>query len=129
MGAKRGLPRRALRRLGKGEDATTRDAGAGMDTMRALNEANMNLNYLLTTLELPAGDIVRVQLDAPANVMLLDDKNLAAYVSGKEFEYFGGWASQSPVELTPPRPGRWNVIIDTGDADASVSAAVRAVRA
>ena len=88
----------------------------------------MNLNYLLTTLDLHAGDHVRVQLDAPANVMLLDDKSLSAYTSGKEFEYFGGWASLSPVELTPPRPGRWNVIIDTGDADTSVSASVTAVR-
>lgn len=128
MGAKRGLPRRALRRLGKMDDEGGRDGGAGMDTMRAPNEDTLNLNYLLTTLELKTGDVATVQLDAPANVMLIDDKNLAAYVSGKEFEYFGGWASASPVELSPPRPGRWNVIIDTGDADTAVSAAIRVGR-
>ena len=128
LGAKRGLPRRALRRLVRDEDPGLRDADAGTGTMAHPSGDEMHLNYLLTAITLEAGESVRVMLDAPSNVMLVDDSNLANYTSGKEFEYFGGLAAKSPVDLVAPRPGRWNVLIDTGDADGSVSASVRVVR-
>lgn len=128
LGVKRGLPRRALRRPAREDEAGMRDAGAGMGTMRRPPGDEMHLNYLLTPVRLEAGESVRVLLDAPANVMLVDDSNLASYTSGKEFEYFGGKAVKSPVDLVAPKPGRWNVLIDAGEADGTVSASVRVIR-
>ena len=129
LGAKRGLPRTHLRRAAREEEKDDqREAGGDGDTMPPPSGDPMRLNYLLTTLRLEQGDLVHVVLDSPANVMLLDDVNLASYTSSREFEYFGGWAEQSPVNLTPPHPGRWNVIIDTGDATTTVSASVTVQR-
>jgi hypothetical protein len=73
-------------------------------------------------------DHVLVSLDAQANVMLLDDTNFESYKKGRSFEYVGGWAIRSPIRLSPPRKGHWNVVIDLGYGAGHVSAKVRLVR-
>lgn len=73
-------------------------------------------------------DVVVVTLDAQANVMLLDDSNLAAYRQGRAFSYYGGWATRSPVRLVPPHQGHWNVVVDLGGNSGRIRASVRIVR-
>jgi len=74
-------------------------------------------------------DVAIVTLGNQANVMLLDDINFSAYKEGRLFKYYGGWACQSPVRLSPPHYGHWHVIIDLGVSVGRIRANVRFVRA
>ena len=88
----------------------------------------MNVNCLHSRLKLGSGETVYVTLDGPANVMLLDDSNYEAYAEGVPFNYHGGWSAVSPVELTPPRAGTWNLVVDGDDDDADLGIGVRIIR-
>ena len=70
-----------------------------------------------------------VTLDGQANVMLLDDDNLSSYRRGTAFNYYGGWATHSPVRLKPPRYGHWHIVVDLGGDVGRVRASVRIVSA
>ena len=69
-----------------------------------------------------------VTLDRGANVMLLDDVAFASYKRGGSFRYYGGWASRSPVVLSPPHYAHWHVVIDLGGQSGTVCAGVRILR-
>jgi hypothetical protein len=70
------------------------------------------------------GTVVRVELDAQANVMLMDDSNFSSYRSGRQFRYYGGRAKRSPVTLAAPHTGRWHVVVDLGGYAGHVNASV-----
>jgi hypothetical protein len=86
------------------------------------------LDFLHQQFELQAGDIVEVNLDAPANVMLLDPANFANYQDGLSYRYHGGHAEESPVRLVTPRGGTWHVVVNLGGYPGSVQAEVRVYR-
>jgi len=73
-------------------------------------------------------DIALVTLDSQANVMLLSDTDFSAYLSGGSFHYYGGWATGSPVRLSPPSRGHWHVVVDLGGYSGTVRAGVRIIR-
>jgi hypothetical protein len=85
------------------------------------------MDFLVYNLgHLHASTVVEVTLrGSGANVMLLDDLNLSHYRRGDRFEYFGGLATLSPVTLTVPRTGSWNVVVDLGGGAGRVDASVR----
>lgn len=85
-------------------------------------------DHLHSVTWLDVGDTVSVRLDAPANVMLLDDGAYLAYSEGRAFRYLGGWVSQSQITLWPPRAGVWHVVVDLGDDEGRVSADVKVLR-
>lgn len=70
-------------------------------------------------------NVVQVQLDRAANVLLLDDTNFAAFRRGGRHSYFGGYYKQTPVRLVPPRETRWHVVVHlsgyAGRVNASMS--------
>ncbi len=70
-------------------------------------------------------DSVEVELDSQANVCLMDDSNFSNYKAGRAYNYYGGLAKKSPVRLSPPHRGHWNLIIDLGGYGGSVNASVR----
>lgn len=70
------------------------------------------------------GTVVRVELDAQANVMLMDSSNFSSYRSGSQFRYFGGHTTRSPVTLAAPHAGRWHVVVDLGGNNGHVNASV-----
>lgn len=74
-----------------------------------------------------ANNLVLVTLDGQANVMLLDDSNFCSYRNGESFPYFGGWATRSPVRLSPPHHGHWHVVVDLGGYAGSVRAGIRII--
>lgn len=89
----------------------------------------MQLNCLHSSVHLKQGDKVRITVDSPANVLLLDDKDFDAYAEGRPYHYYGGWVTKSPVELSAPSDGRWNLVIDSGDdAAKGVGAKVEILR-
>ncbi len=71
--------------------------------------------------------LVIVMLEGQANVLLLDDPNFSLYRQGSSFRYFGGWATTSPIRLSPPFRGNWHVIVDLGGKSGLVRAGVRVV--
>jgi hypothetical protein len=82
------------------------------------------MKFLHWEVDAVEGTIVRVDLDAQANVMLLDDSNFSSYRHGCRFHYFGGLAKRTPVTLVPPYPGRWHVVVDLGGRVGRVNASV-----
>jgi Domain of unknown function (DUF1883) len=86
------------------------------------------MNFLHTDFHGSQGDVALVTLDAQANVMLLDDSNFNAYRNGASFNYFGGWASKSPVRLAAPHSGHWHIVVDIGGAAGQVRASIRVVQ-
>jgi hypothetical protein len=60
------------------------------------------------------GDVVRVEIDAEANVLLVDDAGLAAYQKHAPFHYVGGGYPRGTALIGVPRDGSWHLIIDLG---------------
>ena len=83
------------------------------------------MNFLHSDFNVTAGDEILVTLDAQANVMLLDDVSFSAYRHGRTYKYYGGWATRSPVRLSPPHGGYWHVVIDLGGRSGRVRAGIR----
>lgn len=86
------------------------------------------MNYLHYDLHLSVNDSVEVTLDKQANVRLLDDLNYSKYRRGQKHTYYGGLAKKAPVHLSPPRPGRWHLVIDLGGYAGTVNASVRTIK-
>jgi hypothetical protein len=60
------------------------------------------------------GDVVRVQIDNDANVLLLDDPGFSAYLRHLPFNYVGGAFAPGAHLLSVRKAGRWHVVIDLG---------------
>jgi len=73
------------------------------------------------------GDVLEVELDRPANVILLDDLNYARYRVGSGFHYLGGFVQGSPARLLVPFSGDWHLVIDQGGYSAALRVAVRLI--
>lgn len=63
------------------------------------------------------GDVVRVDVDATVNVMLMDEESYTAYSAGKAFRYLGGQVKKSPVMFSIPAAGNWFIAIDNGTGE------------
>ncbi len=86
------------------------------------------MNFLHTDFHGGPNDVVLVTLDHQANVMLLDDVAFASYQSGRQFSYYGGWATNSPVQIRPPSIGHWHVVVDLAGRRGQLRAGIRVVR-
>jgi hypothetical protein len=82
------------------------------------------MKFLHWEVDAVEGTVVRVELDAQANVMLMDDSNFYSYRGGRQYRYFGGHAKRSPVTLAAPHAGRWHVVVDLGGYGGHVNASV-----
>lgn len=82
------------------------------------------MNHLHYEVTLADGDVVIVDLDHQANVLLMDWSNYDAYRAGKSYRYYGGHAKTSPVRLAAPHSGRWHVVVDLGGYAGTVKAGV-----
>jgi len=96
--------------------------------LSATRRTSGSTDHLHAEARLEPGDTVHVRLDAPANVMLLDDASYDAFEKGERFAYLGGWVTQRGITLWPPREGHWHVVVDLGDEPGQVSASVQVMR-
>jgi len=71
------------------------------------------------------GQIVEIQLDARANVRLLNSSQFAAYKAGRSFRAIQGQALRSPIRWAIPQSGQWHVVIDFGGYPGRVRSAVQ----
>jgi hypothetical protein len=86
------------------------------------------MNYLHHEFDVGPDDVVEINLDGSANVMLLDPTNFDRYRRGESFRYHGGLAEHSPARLVPPHKGRWHVVVDLGGYPGHVRAGVRVLQ-
>lgn len=86
------------------------------------------MNFLHKEIDAGPDDVVEVAVDGQANVMLLDTPNYEKYRRGEAFRYHVGLATSSPMRLTPPRQGRWHVVVDLGGYPGRVRAEVRVLQ-
>ena len=85
------------------------------------------MNFLHYEFNIGPNNTVEVTLDKQANVRLLDDINFSKYKRGERHTYYGGSAKTSPVRLSPPHYGHWNLVIDLGGYSGRVNASVRLI--
>lgn len=72
------------------------------------------------------GEIVEITLSGnAANVFLVDSSNFNSYRNGRQYRYFGGHATRSPVRLQVPNSGTWYAVIDMGGYGGSVRHSMR----
>jgi hypothetical protein len=83
------------------------------------------MRFLQYEFDTDPGDIIRVELDKQANVLLLDGPNFSRYRNGQSYHYHGGLAKRSPVDLVPPHAGHWYVVINRGGYPGTVRVSVR----
>lgn len=70
--------------------------------------------------------VIKVTLDTRCNVFAVDSYNYGRYKKGLSYQYFGGYAKQSPIYLRPPI-GNYYVVIDNGGDSYSLRAAVQVI--
>lgn len=84
------------------------------------------MNFLHYQVVTQPGDAIRVTLTGnAANVLVLDDINFGNFKTGRQYTYYGGYYTRSPVIIRPPGPGRWNVVVNLGGLAGTVNAVVQ----
>jgi hypothetical protein len=68
------------------------------------------------------GDTIRIQMDTPANVRLLDPLNFENYKRGSKYVGDGGWSDKKDVEFTLPYKGPFHVVVDLGGTAGTLKA-------
>ncbi len=84
-------------------------------------------DHLHKRLFLKYGDVVEVDSDTQANVILMDDSAYASYLAGRSYHYYGGFFTHFPARLAPPSSGYWNVVLDLGGGQATVRHSIRVI--
>lgn len=82
------------------------------------------MNYLHWKIPGNKGDIVKVKMNEPAFVRLLDPLNFDSYRLGRKFQGEGGWSDQPHAEFSLPYKGTFHLVIDLGGAQGEVRATV-----
>ena len=72
------------------------------------------MNFIHSREYLSGGDTVVVKVSHKCNVKLMTDREFDKYKNGFKHEFVGGFYTKSPIELTVPHVGNWNVAIDLG---------------
>ncbi len=74
-----------------------------------------------------AGQVVRIELNQQANVLLLDPLNYMSYCRGDAYRYHDGLQKVSPAFIRVPHAGHWHVAIDLGGGSGYIQASVQIV--
>ena len=70
------------------------------------------MNYVHYKVTVGPNKVIQVGLNRQAFVRLLDTSNYNRYVMRKPYDYSGGLAQTSPVNMIPPHHGTWHVVVD-----------------
>lgn len=71
------------------------------------------------------GEIVEVTLTCGANVRLMNSANFSSYNNGRRYQYIGGLAKHSPLQLKIPNSEHWHIAIDMQGLIGNIKASVR----
>ncbi|MHC1593974.1 MAG: DUF1883 domain-containing protein [Methanotrichaceae archaeon] len=86
------------------------------------------MDYAHYELDLGRNDVVKVEVDRQANVVLLDEVNYQRYRRRQRFEYCGGLQKQSPMHLRAPRQGHWHLVVDLAGSRGTIRTSVKVIR-
>jgi len=84
-------------------------------------------DHLHKRLFMKQGEVVEVDCDTQANVLLMDDSNYSNYKAGQSYRYYGGFFKQFPARLAPPHSGYWSVVLDLGGGSATIRHSMRVI--
>ncbi len=94
---------------------------------RARNHICHDIGFQMTT---GPQLVAEVMLNQAAYVYLVNAQGYQNYLSGGDFSYHGGYASQSPYYVGIPASNHWYVIVDNGDEPfAGITSSVKVKRA
>ena len=71
----------------------------------------MPVTHLHRSLHLSEKDAIRLELDTPLNVYLLDNANYHLFMQDRPYTYHGAEVDSSPFLMNPPHAGRWELVI------------------
>ena len=83
------------------------------------------LNYLHYKVTVGPNKVIQVDLNRQAFVRLMDTSNFNRYVMRKEYDYSGGLAQSSPVNMIPPHLDTWHIVIDLDGRAGQVKAKIK----
>ncbi|MDB0401990.1 DUF1883 domain-containing protein [Clostridioides difficile] len=70
------------------------------------------MEYSYSKINLKKGDIVEVNLEKQANVILLDHINYVKFKNQKNYDYYGGFAKKNPCRMRVPNTGVWYLVVN-----------------
>lgn len=82
------------------------------------------MNYLHYEVHAGPQHIIKVRIDRPANVRLLDTLHFQKYRLGKSFEGAGGETDPPGREFRVQHRDTWHIVIDLGGKKGTVKAQV-----
>ena len=71
----------------------------------------MPVTHLHKSLEFSDDEILRVVLNAPAYVYLLERASYHLFMQDRNYDYYGKEVQSSPFLMKPPHPGSWELVI------------------
>jgi hypothetical protein len=71
----------------------------------------MPVIHLHRSLQLHEGKCIKLKLDTPANVYLLDNANYHLFMQDRPYTFHGTQVNSSPFLMNPPYPGAWELVV------------------
>ncbi|MBN1685703.1 MAG: DUF1883 domain-containing protein [Spirochaetales bacterium] len=87
----------------------------------------MPVTHLHKSLHLNEKQIVKLVLDKPAIVYLLDNPNYHLFIQDRPYESHGGLVQSFPFLMNPPHPGTWELVIFSSTPGETVRAEISVV--
>jgi hypothetical protein len=87
----------------------------------------MPITHLHRSLELSETEVIKIVLDKPANVYLLEGTNYHLFMQDRPFDFHGTEVNNFPFLMSPPHPGRWDLVIFSSTAGVKVAADISIV--
>ena len=70
------------------------------------------MEYSYSKMNLKKGEIVEVNLEKQANVILLDHINYVKFKNQRNYDYYGGFAKKNPCRMRVPNTGTWYLVVN-----------------
>ncbi len=87
----------------------------------------MPVTHLHRSLQLNENEIIKLVLDSPANVYLLEGANYHRFVQDRPYDFHGTEIRTSPFLMSPPHPGKWELVIFSSTPGLKVNALISIV--
>lgn len=71
----------------------------------------MPVTHLHRSLNLSEKELIKLELDTPLTVYLLDNANYHLFMQDRPYSYHGAEVDSSPFLMNPPHAGRWELVI------------------
>jgi hypothetical protein len=91
-------------------------------------EITVRSSYLHYKVQAAPESVIQVKLSGRANVRLLDTLNYYKYRAGRLYQATCESTQELVVNLKPPRPGEWHVIVDLKGQASEVRAFVQVLK-